>query len=402
MESDLAQTEFHPVVLNWRLTELHGWGLVGVHTCLHLLRHGGVPLLYEAPSLETMRPKTLEALQGLVEPSQNFNAVVARTTENGQRLYLENSSVYYALGGHMQPGLGAQPFFGAINIGVGAFTETVMSDQAQADARSYDRLIIHSSFNQQVLADHGIASELVFQGIDPTEVSPGPRTDQFAGRFVVFSGGKIEFRKGQDIVVAAFRIFHQRHPDALLVTAWGNFWPALAFSLAESPLMTHPLTFTDTGMVDTHEWLRASGLPEGSFKDLGFFRRDAIGPLLRDCDLGIFPNRCEPGTNLVAMEAMACGLPVILSANTGHLDLIADDRTYALTRQQPVAQPSGDRRYWGESDVEELVEAMEFAYQNRDDARAKGAAAADWILNNRRWDQFAAHFVAAGTRPATS
>jgi hypothetical protein len=41
---------------------------------------------------------------------------------------------------------------------------------------------------------------------------------------VIFSGGKLEFRKGQDIMVAAFKRFHARHPDSMLMVAWQNFW----------------------------------------------------------------------------------------------------------------------------------------------------------------------------------
>ena len=44
--------------------------------------------------------------------------------------------------------------------------------------------------------------------------------------------------------------------------------------------------------------------------------------LLKQADLAVFPNRCEGGTNLVAMEAIACGVPTVLSANSGHLDLL--------------------------------------------------------------------------------
>ena len=44
--------------------------------------------------------------------------------------------------------------------------------------------------------------------------------------------------------------------------------------------------------------------------------------VLRRADVALFPNRCEGGTNLVAMEAAAVGVPVVLSANTGHLDVI--------------------------------------------------------------------------------
>jgi glycosyltransferase involved in cell wall biosynthesis len=58
---------------------------------------------------------------------------------------------------------------------------------------------------------------------------PGARGTpvDWTGRFVVFSGGKLERRKGQDILMAAFKQFRDRHPraDALLVVAWHNYWP---------------------------------------------------------------------------------------------------------------------------------------------------------------------------------
>lgn len=390
----MTDQPYRPFVLNWRLTEMHGWGLVGVHTCLHLLRTGGAPMLITRPDLVTMRPQTQDMIRPLDEPSQRLGSYVDQVKARGQRLYLESATVLYALGGQMQPGLEAQPMFGDRNVGVGAFTETNLSAQALADAGSYGRVVIHSSFNRQVLADYGVASDCVFQGVDPTEVSPGPKSGRFGDRFVIFSGGKIEFRKGQDIVLAAFRAFQQRHSDALLVTAWGNFWPAIALTMQTSSLGLAPLQLTPDGTdVDVNGWMQANGLPEGAYLNIGFISRENIAPLLRDCDLAVFPNRCEPGTNLVAMEAMACGVPVVLSANTGHLDLIGDDRTYALSRQQPVPDPTGNTRYWGESDVEELVEAMEHAYQNRAAARERGLAGSHWVLNNRRWDQFAAEFV---------
>ena len=37
-------------------------------------------------------------------------------------------------------------------------------------------------------------------------------------------GGKLEMRKGQDIIIRAFRLFSQRVPEAVLVTAWHNPW----------------------------------------------------------------------------------------------------------------------------------------------------------------------------------
>lgn len=381
-----------PFIINWRPTEVHGWGMVGVHTCLHLLRIGASPVVYTLPEPSTLRPETMAKLAPVIESSRGLAPLVTELQAQGRRLHIPEATVLYALGGHMQPALEAQSFFGDRNIGVGAFTETNLSDQALRDARSYSKIIIHSNFNKQVLADHGIASECVFQGVDPNEVSPGSSTGMFGDRYVVFSGGKIEFRKAQDLVVAAFKIFHERHPDALLVTAWGNFWPATALSMYECTSVPFAPAVSQDG-VDIDGWLLANGLPQRSFINYGFLSRNAIAPLLHNCHLAVFPNRCEPGTNLVAMEAMACGVPVVLSANTGHLDLVGQDRTFVLSRQQPVADADGARRYWGESDVEELLESMEFAYQNRDAAKARGMAGADWVLNHRRWDQFAAEFV---------
>ena len=55
------------------------------------------------------------------------------------------------------------------------------------------------------------------------------------------------------------------------------------------------------------------------------------------------------------MECMACGVPAILSANTGHRDLLArPGAALALERQGAVAPAAGDPpgflADWGESD----------------------------------------------------
>ena len=42
---------------------------------------------------------------------------------------------------------------------------------------------------------------------------------------MVFSGGKFELRKGQDVVIRAYRVLEDRHPDVMLVNAWFNPWP---------------------------------------------------------------------------------------------------------------------------------------------------------------------------------
>ena len=50
------------------------------------------------------------------------------------------------------------------------------------------------------------------------------RREYFKDRFVIFSGGKFELRKGQDIVIRAVKIMQDRHHDVVLVNSWFNAW----------------------------------------------------------------------------------------------------------------------------------------------------------------------------------
>src|SRR5690606_31930247 len=108
-----------------------------------------------------------------------------------------------------------------------------------------------SEWNAEVLRRHGMADVVNCpQGVDLAMFAPGPRTGRFAGRFAVFSGGKLEYRKGQDLVVAAFKKFHARHPDALLVAAWHNPWPQAARSIGMSAHVSGPPPLTPGGSLD--------------------------------------------------------------------------------------------------------------------------------------------------------
>ncbi|MBM3589373.1 MAG: glycosyltransferase family 4 protein [Alphaproteobacteria bacterium] len=107
--------------------------------------------------------------------------------------------------------------------------------------------------------------------------------------------------------------------------------------------------------------------------------------ILREMDAALFPNRCEGGTNLVAMEAMARGVPTILGANTGHLDLLKDDAALALTDQRPIPSRPG----WRESNVKEMVAALETLYTDCTRAAAIGAAGAN-LLASMTWTKTAA------------
>ncbi|MGF7175314.1 glycosyltransferase family 4 protein [Azospirillum doebereinerae] len=386
------------LALTWQLSEIHGWGLVGVHTALHLAARGCPPLLLEAPAMDTLRPANRAALHGLEESHRHVMELAA--SHAGKLLHLEGWDVLHGLGTDFGAGPASERFRGRANIGVVAYEDTRFDSAVLERARRYDKLVVHSTYNHRLLAEQGFANVgLAFQGIDPEEIGPRPPSGRFGDRFVVFSGGKLEFRKAQDVVLTAFRLFQKRHPEALLVTAWHNPWPASAQTIAESPLTRLPPEIGSDGLLRITDWALRYGVPADAFVDLGFLGRDRIAPLLADCHAAVFPNRCEGGTNLVAMEAMGCGVPVVLSANTGHLDLIGPGpdgapRCWPLTRQTPLFNPGRNRAGWRESSVEELVEALEAIHRDRAEAKARADRALAFIHGERTWSAFAESFVA--------
>ncbi|MCG5240661.1 glycosyltransferase family 4 protein [Azospirillum doebereinerae] len=384
MEQNLA--------LTWQLSEIHGWGLVGVHTALYLMDQGRPPLLLERPLLATLRPENRERLTALTIGHERIGAIAEQVP--GKVVAIKGWTVLHALANGFVAGPTSARFRGSRNVGVIAFEDSRFDAGTLERARGYDRIVVHSTYNQDLLLEQGILDVgCAFQGIDPSELPPLSPTGRFGDRFVIFSGGKLEFRKGQDIVLAAFRRFHERHPDALLVTAWHNYWPHTSGTIAESPLTPTPPMIGENGKLRIVEWAMAHGVPPEGFIDMGFIARHQIATILADCHAAVFPNRCEGATNLVAMEAMACGVPVILSANTGHLDLIHEGNCLPLRNQTPVADPTGARRGWGESAVDEVVEQLERVYTDRATARACAEKGRIFMREERSWRAFAKFFV---------
>lgn len=383
------------LALTWQLTEVHGWGLVGVHTALYLMDVGAPPLLLEKPGLTTLRPQNRAKLEALEHGFNQISAIAAKAAPE-QVLLLQEFDVLHALGNGFTAGPPSARFRGKRNVGVIAYEDTRFDADVLARARSYDKLVVHSTYNYEMLTSRGFTNVgVALQGVDPTEMSPMPRTGRFGDRFVVFSGGKMEFRKAQDVVLAGFRIFQSRRPDALLATAWHNPWAYTAMSMKESTLAPVGPTIDDGGRLRIKEWAVANGVPANAFIDLGFLGRNQIAPVLSDCNAAVFPNRCEGATNLVAMEAMACGAPVILSANTGHKDIIRPGVCLTLDRQTPCVDNDGSRYGWMESDPEELAEKLDALYTDQTAAKAQAQAAHDFIVGERTWRRFAEAFVAA-------
>lgn len=371
--------------LAWPLSTQTGWGQVGFNMALQMLRLGKTrPVLLEPPEDLAIHGLQLWTLLPLELERRNMSAGV-----NGKGADWP-FPVIHPLGNHFGGTGSRHRHRGKVNIGRMVFEDTDLTAEDRREIGAYDCFLTPSRWNAGLLAAAGVKSlKMVHEGIDESLFFPAPPQGLCPGRFIIFSGGKLEFRKGQDIVVAAFKIFRERHPDALLVINWQNFWPDLAGSMDWAGHVSSVPGRDAQGRLALGDWLLGQGLPDDSFVDIGMVPHHMMAQVMREAHAAIFPNRAEGATNLVALECMALGVPVILSANTGHLDLIgpADRPTcLPLTHQPPVARAPGMEGLhgWGESSVDEVVNALEQLYSDQA-LRRKIAKGGVELAQSRTW-----------------
>lgn len=349
------------LVFNWDISSYIGWGVYGLNLALQWARDPEIRLICSVevnPARVQVDPLRAQLVGRVLRESE---ALLAQLRQASGRLVTVDATALTALGNGFATVASAHNTHvrGTANIGVVFVEDTNLDATAGARAKQYDLLVAGSAWGRDMLAARVAAPVVaVAQGIDPTLFHRAPRSGLFGDRFVVYSGGKLEFRKGQDLVLLAFRAFAERHPEALLIATWHAPWSTAARDPFANDRVA-PLPLGPEGRPDIAAWIAANGIAPRNFLDLGAVPNGQMAPLYREADVAIFPNRCEGGTNLVAMECMACGVPAILAANTGHLDLIAGENCYPLGRQATVAsRPAIGTEGWGESDVEEILECQ--------------------------------------------
>ena len=368
------------LAITWELSSIHGWGVFGLNLMHELLAHadnagdnasdknGPRPLLLHDTNLDLIDPVHHAMLQPFIDEQRRLRESAAHIESVG----LHDTLVLHSSGNNLLRNEVSKRYSGSRNIGFTFFEETAIPNDAIADAKAFDAMRTGSNWNRDYLLSRGIANVVcVHQGVDTESFRPRPKSGRFKDRFVIFSGGKLEYRKGQDIVLAAFKVFQQRHPDALLLTVWQNPWPDSMASIQLSPHVRSAPKFDPSPADAIMAWTAAEGVRKGAHIDVGVIGNATLPDLLRDADVAVFANRCEGGTNLAAMECMASGIPCVMSMNTGHMDIANKDNCSPLTQQAKISDTHGRYDAWGESDIDEIVAALDAIYHDREQAKAR-------------------------------
>ncbi len=159
-----------------------------------------------------------------------------------------------------------------------------------------DRVVVCSEFAKQSLVNHGVPEakvRVINYGVDTEAFTPGPKHDNV---FRIVYCGMVCLRKGPQYLLQA--------------------WKELALKNAEIWLLGVVLDDA-VGMLKQYE-----GLP--GLKIVGHVdSRPELAELYRQGTLFVFPS-VEDGFGMVVTEAMACGVPVVISDNTGARDVVEE------------------------------------------------------------------------------
>lgn len=233
-----------------------------------------------------------------------------------------------------------------------------MAERRQDDEiAGCDAILADSAAVARGFAARGVPADriaVVRPGFDPRRFHPRPAEAIDRACFRVVCIGLITPRKGQHVLLRAWRRLALPDAELLLVGTPGRD--------ARTVLAERPEGITLTGHID----------------------HAALGRLLHGAACLVLPS-IEDGFGQAALEAMACGVPVILSDAVGAAELVRPGLSGLVV---PAL------------DVEALAAALECLHRDRDLGIAMGRAAATDVATLAGWPGYVAQVLALHRRLA--
>ena len=250
--------------------------------------------------------------------------------------------------------------------------------------RFYDQMVGGSTWCRDHLIEMGLKNTaLAIQGVDADVFCPKPGIGPKDDKFYIFSGGKAEYRKGTDVVMAAFKILSQKYPDMHLLAAWGNLWPETMGSLSASRLIRYIPTIGQDWKTRMQGNLTVNGIPSNRYTLIDMVPNWQMQDIYRKAHMGLFPNRGEAGNNMPMCECMACGVPVVATEGTGHGDVIHPDWSIPVGGN-PIEND------WVDPDLDEVVAAVEKMYgMSAADRHSMAESAVGMVREHLTWTKCA-------------
>lgn len=228
---------------------------------------------------------------------------------------------------------------------------------------------VSSSTAESVVKAYDIPSKkvkVIHNGVDTSAYSPPTAKDQKEIERVlqrygitkpfILSTGRFVWEKNHKNLLEAFKLFHKSHPEySLAIMGFGGY--------------------TYDELVKIRE-----GMQEKMKKKVVIHNQDIrpdVAALYKASDICCFPS-LEEAFGMVAVEAMACGKPVVLGDVGGMREVIKDSVNGSVGLRVDARTP------------EVLAAGLEKAAASRD---SWGKKARNYVVRNFSWDKIAQEYV---------
>lgn len=239
-------------------------------------------------------------------------------------------------------------------------------------ANMMDEVWTPSTFNADTFRASGVERPVRVMplGVNPAYFNPGIVGYPVPGVFTFLSAFEWGERKAPELLLRAFSDEFRSSEEAVLVCK----------------------VYNQDVSVNVPREVGRLGLREGGgrivFSINEVVPSHQLGALYRSADCFVLPSRGE-GWGLPLLEAMACGLPVIATGWGAQADFLSEEVAYPLAVDGLVPARAKCPYYegfnWAEPSYEHLRALLRRVYENREEARLKGARASAEVLGRWTW-----------------
>jgi glycosyltransferase involved in cell wall biosynthesis len=256
------------------------------------------------------------------------------------------------------------------NIAIVPFETTRVPASWVPKINLFDALFVPCQQNVEMFQDSGVTIpiEVIHWGIDPKKFYPLERNNSV---FTFGTMGALSKRKGTDLLVEAFQKAFPTEQDVKLICK--SSFNGFLWAKRDKRIEVNLTPVEHKELLDT------------------FFKR---------IDCFVFPTRGE-GFGLPPLEAMATGVPAIVTNWSGPVDYMTEEVGWLLDYKMVPATEFTEGVYkedcgdWAEPSLEDLIKKMRYAYEHKDEVKLKGRKSSDYVRENWTWDKRIGEFEEA-------